>query len=251
MSTEIARRTVRIRLDPRVDRPWQRTEFRHRDLRGWADEHRAELVRAALVLCRAWIAAGQPLGTTVLGSYERWSAVLGGILGTVDINGFLENLEAFYEDADVEGAIWRQFVDRWAAEFGEQEVESTQLFDLANSIDGFDFGFGNDRSQRTSFGKQLTRQRDRVIGEYRIAQTSGGKTKSHKSKKWRLIRTRLYDEPPPRDETGGHRGHQGTSGHTSYAQESAKSPHVRATGAKTSPNVPYVPQGDDEEDGPL
>ncbi len=251
MSTEIARRTVRIRLDPRVDRPWQRTEFRHPDLRGWTDDHRAELVRAALVLCRAWVAAGQPLGTTVLGSYERWSAVLGGILGTVGIKGFLENLEAFYEDADVEGAIWRQFVDLWATAYGEQEVESTQLFDLAGSVDGLDFGFGNERSQRTSFGKQLTRQRDRVIGEYRIAQTGGGKTKSHKSKKWRLIRTRPHDSTPPGDNQGGHRGHQGTSGNPTYAQESIKSSHVMATGARMSPNVPHVPHDDDEEDGAL
>ncbi|MDP9357295.1 MAG: bifunctional DNA primase/polymerase [Chloroflexota bacterium] len=250
MSTEIARRTVRIRLDPRVDRPWQRTEFRHRDLRGWADEHRAELVRAALVLCRAWIAAGQPLGATVLGSYERWSAVLGGILGTTGIRGFLENLETFYEEADIEGAIWRQFINLWAAEFGEQEVETSQLFELANSVEGFDFGFGNERSQRTSFGKQLARQHDRVIGEYRIARTGGsGKTKSHKSKKWRLLGGSSHDGPPSGEETGGHRGHWGTSGNHAYAQESTNGSHVGDRGVETSPNVPYVPHipGDREE----
>ena len=50
VSTELARRFVRIRLDPKVDRPWQREGFRHADLRGWAVAHRGDLVAAALTL---------------------------------------------------------------------------------------------------------------------------------------------------------------------------------------------------------
>lgn len=82
MTTEIARRTIRIRLDPKQDRPWQRTGFRHTNLIAWTDENRARLIHAALVLIRAWAANGQPRSTTTLGSFERWATVMGGILGT-------------------------------------------------------------------------------------------------------------------------------------------------------------------------
>lgn len=193
MSTELARRTVRIRLDAKMDRPWlrQASAFRHENLREWVDEHRADLVWSALVLVKHWIAEGSPAGTERLGSFEHWASVLGGILGCAGIDGFLGNLETFYEEADLEGAIWRQFVTAWYGVHGENEVGANDLFAIANTVEGFDFGKGPERSQRTSFGIKLNRQRDRVIGEYRILNT---RTVKH-LKRWRLIRARSGDNP--------------------------------------------------------
>lgn len=171
LSTEIARRCVRIRIDPRVDRPWTRDGFRHLDLRSWAKEHRAELVWAALTLIQAWLAAGRPRSPKLkpLGSYEGWSAVIGGILGYAGILGFLENLNDLYETADREGAAWRVFVQGWWEQFQNRAVGTADLFPLAEEIEGIYLGQGkDDRAQRTVLGKQLAKHRDRVIGEYRI-----------------------------------------------------------------------------------
>jgi putative DNA primase/helicase len=77
LSNEMARRTIRIRLDSGEDRPWLRNNFRHPDLKAWAREHRAELIWACLTLIQAWIAAGKPEGKIVMGSFERWSKVMG------------------------------------------------------------------------------------------------------------------------------------------------------------------------------
>lgn len=207
MSTEIARRTVRIRMDPKVDQPWRRIgpdgeiPWRHEDLKQWIQEHRARLVWAALTIVRHWQAEGQPLGDVRLGSYERWSHVLGGILGAAGVDGFLGNLDVFYEAADLEGAIWRQFVALWAEEHGTAEVGAGDLFGLALKTEGFDLGAGSERSQRTAFGLALNRQRDRVIGDYRIVNTRI----VHQAKKWRLLETqspfqRLYTEPDDDDQ---------------------------------------------------
>jgi putative DNA primase/helicase len=106
LSNEMTRRAVRIRLDAKVDRPWLRTGWRHPDLRRWAAEHRADLVWAALVLIRAWAAAGRPRGPKALGMFDAWSAVLGGILTVAEIPGFLGNLAEFYGASDLEGATW-------------------------------------------------------------------------------------------------------------------------------------------------
>ena len=43
-SNEMARRLVRIRLDANVERPWQRSDFRHPDLMTWVRANRARLV---------------------------------------------------------------------------------------------------------------------------------------------------------------------------------------------------------------
>lgn len=44
LSLEIARRTVSIRIDAGVEKPWQRADFKHPDLRSWAMENRGELI---------------------------------------------------------------------------------------------------------------------------------------------------------------------------------------------------------------
>jgi len=225
MTTEIARRTIRIRIDPKQDRPWQRTGFRHKNLIAWTEEHRADLVYATLVLIQSWIAAGKPKGTVTLGSFERWATVMGGILDNAGIAGFLDNLNEFYEAADTEGAVWRQFVAVWWAQHRDAEVGVKGLFDLTDQVEGFDLGKGTDKALRTTFGKQLGKQRDRVIGEYRIVFARV----AHKTNMWRLLPTTIKplfspaesDEnatdakrPPPvfpchtngDEEGGGHRG---------------------------------------------
>jgi len=208
LSTELARRTIRIRLDPKVDRPWQRTGFRHEDLRGWVDEHRSKIVCAALTLVQSWISAGQPLGKAHLGSFERWAAVHSGILDHLGIKGFLANANEFYEVADIEGAVWRQFVDLWFETFNESEVGVADLFTLAQDVEGFDFGQGSERAQRTSFGMALGRQRDRVIGDCRITQTRT----VQRVKRWRLVKGRpggnpfdVFRELEPGNEAGNDR----------------------------------------------
>ena len=193
LSTEIARRCVRIRIDPRVDRPWQRTEFRHADLRRWVADHRADLVWAALTLIQAWVSKGRPHPRlNPLGSFEAWSIVIGGILETAAIPGFLMNLNELYDIADQEGAAWREFVALWAATVPDQDVSTAQLLALGKDVEGLPLGNSEtDRGQLVAFGKALGKQRDRVIGEFKI--TVG--PKEQRAARWRLVRLPLLSGP--------------------------------------------------------
>jgi hypothetical protein len=56
-SGEIARRSVLIRLDSEVERPWERSGFLHPNLQSWARANRGRLIWAALTIIRAWVAA--------------------------------------------------------------------------------------------------------------------------------------------------------------------------------------------------
>lgn len=56
LSNEVARRTVSIRLDAQQDRPWLKREFRIPNLPKWVEEHREQLIWAALTIIQNWIA---------------------------------------------------------------------------------------------------------------------------------------------------------------------------------------------------
>lgn len=189
VSTEIARRTVRMRMDAKTDRPWLRDTFRHADLRAWATTRRGTLVWALLVLVRTWVAAGRPEGKVVLGSVERWARVIGGILNHVAIPGFLDNAKQFYEDADADGAAWRQFVMAWWDAFSDREVGISDLWSVVVPANGdaIDLGLGElekDKSVRTKLGRRLGEMHDRQFGDLRIVK--GGKRKH--AQLWRLVK---------------------------------------------------------------
>ena len=186
-SNEMARRLVRIRLDARVDQPWQRSGFRHPDLMVWVRANRARLVAACLTLCRAWIAAGRPRGTRSIGSYESWSQTMGGVLEVAGIEGFLGNIDEMMAASDSEGAVWRSFVSAWWDRFGTAEVGTGDLFTLATDCEPpLPLGSGNEKSQRTRLGMALVRMRDRVfqIDSRNLRLEALGI--SHKLQRWRL-----------------------------------------------------------------
>jgi 5S rRNA maturation endonuclease (ribonuclease M5) len=222
LSTEIARRSIRIRIDPKQDRPWFREGFRHPELMVWVAENRASLVWAGLTLVRVWIAAGKPKaeGARVLGSYEIWSTVLGGILKNAGIEGFLDNLLEFYEASDHEGSRWRAFVETWWTEFQERKVAVADLFPLVVETGDFDFGRGDERAQKTSFGRQLMRQRDRVIGERRIVEAG----KQQRARMWQLLPAGLSG-PGVRAEQNGMFGQAGAEKQGNQGNQSNVNPN--------------------------
>jgi hypothetical protein len=193
LSLEIARRSVRIRIEPADDRPWQRGGFKHSPLISWVKANRPALVHAVLVLVRAWQAGGCPPGGRTLGSFESWAAVIGGVLEATGIPGFLENSEELYEAADRDGQEWREFVSAWWDEHGDVPVPAGDLLELAKNQDlllGV-LGTQSDRSQAIRLGKALQSNRNRRFGPFRIE--TGGI--NHKQKLWMLTKA---DEATPR-----------------------------------------------------
>lgn len=184
LSLEMARRTIRCRLDPKVERAWQRAGFAITRLKAWVDTHRAALIAAYLTLARSWVVAGQPAWSgTPLGSFERWSEVVGGILEHIGVGGFLGNLEAFYETADTETAARRRLVASWWERYQSAEVGAADLFVIALGIDELVLRGNNERAQRTSFGMLLGKLRDVTIGGFRIVSTG----RQHQAGRWQLL----------------------------------------------------------------
>lgn len=167
LSDELARRAIRIRLDPKVDQPHQRTGFRHA-LPAWSDAHRDRLVHAALTLWSAWLVAGCPAGKPTLGSFEAWATTMGGLLDVAGVSGFLDNANEFYAAADAEGAKWRALVAAWLAAYGTEPVIVADLFGLPVVADAFEFHARTSDAMRKELGKALAKQRDRWYGDLMI-----------------------------------------------------------------------------------
>jgi hypothetical protein len=191
MTSEIARRTVRIRIDPRIDRPWLRTGFKHDNLRQWAGENRGALVAACITLIRAGLPSGTP-GRT-LGTFEAWSDVMGRILPGVGIPGFLDNLVKLYDAADTEGQRWRTVVDVWWEAHGSNRVKAADVYQAITEAGvELDLRGRTEKAQQSAFGKALARMKDRVINGYQIVQAGTYRRVAE----WRLMRTDGSDNDP-------------------------------------------------------
>ena len=163
---EIARRTVRIRMVAKTANPHQRKAFVHNPLREWLTAHRKEIVAAILTLIQHWIARDRPVyqDAPVLGSYEKWSEILHGILTVNEIPGFLGNLQ---DMIDLDKFDWDDISDLiqvlWEAH-SEAVFDTNTVFQLIQVKEDLyiDLGNGNERSQVSKLGRLLSRNRERV-----------------------------------------------------------------------------------------
>jgi hypothetical protein len=227
MSQELARRCVWIRLDANVEKPWERSEFKHKNLIGWARANRDQLATAAITFIRAWVDQGMPLyDKRTKGSYEAWAGTLGGILGAVGIPGFLENETELYDRVVSKNDLLVDFVKAWwecqQALEGKRQAEilasgqskteaclsSYELFKLASYADDKDkadalgetwYNLLDDmlksqkqKGRQTQLGKILDTHIDKVVAGYKIklAKTANG------SKFWILQSTLAEPQTP-------------------------------------------------------
>lgn len=198
-SDENARRVVHVRLDAQMERPEERTGFRHPNILRWAKDNQGRIIAACLTLIQSWVAAGQPdaPATPVFGTFEEWTRVLAGILHYVGIDGFLTNRTEFLNKADEDGARWRRFVNAWI-EHGiegtasivlntlcsalkvkttdEDGEETTSFLPLVDPPIDLDLSDGITKSVSTRFGTALRKHEGRWYGDHRINSRTDGKT---------------------------------------------------------------------------
>ena len=213
MSDEQARRIVPIFLDPGEVRPSDRdrTAFKHPDLHSWANSNRTELVTSALTLVQHWlmgraetVAGGHELvrhseiygseaapspGSKTLGSFERWAAVIGGILEAADVPGFLENRGRLDAEANEERLEATEFLRAWRMlDLGP--VEFRDVLDECQFNgrlrDNLPTGLASVRSEQLH-GKLkawLRDHQDARFGGYRLVLTDG------RPRLWEVLGTR-------------------------------------------------------------
>jgi DNA polymerase I-like protein with 3'-5' exonuclease and polymerase domains len=170
---DLARRVYRIAIRPSYDDPQDRPSdlFRHPgqsglDLLTWTRMHRRELVQAVLTLVRAWFAAGSPrAGNTSFGSFEAWERIVGGIVGTAGISGFLGNRKIWRSESDYDTQYWISHMLWLVDKFGDATFRTADVKREAMSDpSGFEAPPGLDDVADKRYSKALGEAYGRIRG---------------------------------------------------------------------------------------
>ncbi|MEW6265655.1 MAG: primase C-terminal domain-containing protein [Thermodesulfobacteriota bacterium] len=126
---DLPRRCYSIRLNARMERPWERKVFRHPELLAWVKENRGAILAAMLTMAQAWFLAGRPTKTDSpsIGGFESWCRILGGVLGFAGQTDFLGNLTEMYDAADGDNLQWRSFLESWYERWGERAISVAEV----------------------------------------------------------------------------------------------------------------------------
>ena len=178
-ANEMLRRIVPITLLPEEVNPELRDaeDFKHPNVQAWTEDHRDELVWALCTIVQNWIADGmpdwKPSGRArVMGSFERWSNVIGGILQSFGMAGFLENIDNFKASNAVEADSNTTFLSDIKELTGGQPFTVKELFEkfwpepgegdfASEPIYEFPFNYRSRHGAKTTMGMHLRGLRNR------------------------------------------------------------------------------------------
>lgn len=131
---DMMRRIVRIRIAAGCSCPYERTGFRHPHLLAHVAENRARYLNALLSLVRSWIAAGSPSWSgKPLGSFEMWSATVGGILENAGIDGFMADRREMLEEMSESPYVLGDWLTALSREFQGRGFTAGQLLKAAKN----------------------------------------------------------------------------------------------------------------------
>lgn len=125
-------RTVRVRLEPKMENPEAIPSERFRlgcQFSDWikVPENRASLLRNLLVLVADWTAAGATRISRPMRSYTQWASGVAGFLAHHGIAGFLDNAHHLLEsNPEDEEAV--AFLEQWEQRVGpDKQMSATDL----------------------------------------------------------------------------------------------------------------------------
>ena len=117
MTAELVNRTLPIRLNAGVERPDQRADFRHPDVKDYLVDHLSKLRNAALSLVHHWLEKERPAATDLpqaLRRYPAWQRQTSAILESAGLTDFAANAAEFEERAVTDAeAAQHPFVQWW------------------------------------------------------------------------------------------------------------------------------------------
>lgn len=177
MSGELAKRTVPIELRPLTDEPESRTGFHHPDLRDYVRENRRRVLECLLGMIRRWEEQGRPASPQVMGGFEGFVAVVGGVMAANGFDSWLTNRRAWQRQADPHGEDLREFVQEWSRRFGSRPAPASDLCSLAASRQLFlETMHGSTEQARTSnFARRvLGPHKGTPVGAFRIVHMRTG-----------------------------------------------------------------------------
>ena len=191
LSTDLATRSIYIRLDAKCENPEARDNFKIQNLMKWLAENRVQCVHKALAILGYWVQAGMPLYQGKRRHRQgRWASVMGGVMEVVGLGEhFLSNTQMLSDNMDDETRRWRSFVETWWEDYSGGFVTTGELMLLAYGKDNIHGqiveadGVWGDKMWTNSavrlkaaLGKSLVQMTGRIFSGYQITCAKNAKT---------------------------------------------------------------------------
>lgn len=196
LSGEIARRTIRININPDADELYLRSNFRHADVEKYVLDNRPKLLRSVLVIIQYWIDQGKPESDLTLGSFDRWAKIVGGILEAAGYQEFMGNVGQSYGGQQDLDRLWQDFFLKWQETYGENPVKASALVELLQEMGIAEvlLGKGNAASLTKRLGRRLESWISKMVGQYRLV--NGEYDRKNKVKTYRLVLSVVKGKKP-------------------------------------------------------
>lgn len=133
---DLIRRCYFIVLSSNSAKNWsiERT-FKHDDVINWTLNNRDLILTAVFTLVTNWISMGCPKASRnipLMGSFEDWRDVVGGILESAGYTTFLGNTEKMYDDVDLDTPQWSAFLEHLYGIYLSTDFKVSDLIENMN-----------------------------------------------------------------------------------------------------------------------
>ncbi|MDZ4784050.1 MAG: hypothetical protein SGJ19_27695 [Planctomycetia bacterium] len=176
LQADTARRCLHIRIETDLERPEQRTDFVHADLKAHVRRIRGDLVRAALTILRAYFVAGCPeMQLVEWGSFEQWSRLIRGAITWLGLADPGTTRLELAKQSDVEANAAANLIHAWLRAYASaskstaevlhnvHQSEDAEFRELRDALCEFMRCKADDLPTATSFSMKLHHMRQRVI----------------------------------------------------------------------------------------
>lgn len=165
---DLARRCLWVTIDPNDPHPEWRTEFTIKGLPQWVARHRGDIIAALLIMIRAWVVAGRPVGKSRgEDDYARWIETCQGILSVAGVAGTVAGAETVRAEIADEDEDWGLFLSEIWTEFGDQPWQARDVFHLDSTPDEI--------TSAKSLGRWLKNRQGRWTSGFTVRQVGKGR----------------------------------------------------------------------------
>jgi hypothetical protein len=191
---DMRRRTVWVTIDPRMEHPEARTDFRHPDLEGWVARNRARLLAALLGVVADWVEAGRPMTEARRSdSFALWEQTVDSVLKHAGLDGTVNHVESVRKQGLEDEEEWGNTLVALHRVFGDgtftvkQALRAAQMEDLETDELPGEIGDKIDRGQNAakSFGWWLRNRTGRWASGLAVEQA--GKDTKAGAIIWRVV----------------------------------------------------------------